>query len=98
MNGSPREKGTFISEEALRAFCQVAVEIERENGALLQLAEIIVRRWSYLAGAASRDMPLFPPEKIRLTERLGLVIYCSQPLSEGIKKQIVDKTRKALSL
>ncbi len=98
MNGSPREKETFISEETLQAFCQVAGEIESENGALLQLAEIIVCRWSYLAGVAGRDTPLFPPEKIRLTERLGLVVYCNRPLSDRIKKQIVEKTRKALSL
>ena len=77
MNESNAESGTSISE-LLVNFEKAAYALEQRYGVCIQLARIIGKRWSYLAGSILDRTPFQPSRRIKLNENCGLVIYCGE--------------------
>lgn len=98
MNGSERENVIFISEQALLRFSEAAADIASACGAWVQLARITGKRWEYVSGAAFEVIPSFPPERIILSDHVGIVLYPSRPLSQENKKKIVTLVREAVGV
>jgi hypothetical protein len=68
------EKETSISKENLIEKLHYAAKLVKEKyGVSIWFAEIMGRRWSYLAGQKEGEISLLPLERIELNERFGIV-------------------------
>jgi len=89
--------GISISKEVLKAdFERVAQNILDAYGVDLCLAEIMGRRWSYIAGRKKGGNAFSPPQRIRLTGRFGIVSdgWERIPASEGTL--LIESLKKAV--
>ncbi len=67
-------KETSISKENLIEKLHYAAKLVKEKyGVSIWFAEIMGRRWSYLAGQTEGEPSLLPPERIELNNRFGAV-------------------------
>ncbi len=67
-------KGTSISKENLTGkLARVADLVKKEYGVNIWFAEILGKRWSYIAGQREGEISLFPSDRIRLNKRFGIV-------------------------
>ncbi len=69
------EKETSISKGIIIAFNQKAKEIKNKYSLNLQLVEIFHSRWSYVAGHIDKNQVNLPPVKLKLTDKIGVLIY-----------------------
>ena len=74
MSGLKKEKETSISE-LIQEFKRISLPIEEKYRVSVQLVRISGRRWSYIAGKETDNFSLAPAERIRLNEKLGVVVY-----------------------
>jgi len=82
MNAPLGENAISISDEALR---RLAGSVEAACPAVAALPARIVggRRWAALPGAGRFDLPLRPPERIRLSAEAGLIVYGFADLNDA---------------
>ena len=71
--------GTFTSDQK-KAVEQKLDRLNTEYGVVIDLVEVIGRRWSYLAGKSGDDVALMPVQRLELTGSFGAVIYTPQLL------------------
>ncbi len=81
-------RGTYTSE----LLNEISKEIKEKFGVCVWFAEILGRRWSYIAGEKSDDL-FMPPERIKINDRLGVVIECEdekklEDVIEFLKKRL----------
>lgn len=81
------EKEISISNIHAR-FNLFAADARRLYGAVCQLAEIRGSRWSFAAGEKGGDMPACLPEKIRLNEHSGIIVYGWDKLPGTVRQEI----------
>lgn len=68
------EKETSTSKENLIVrFVSTADLIKKRYDADIWFAEILGKRWSYIAGSKEEGIPFSPPERIELGNRFGMV-------------------------
>ena len=67
-------KETSTSEENLiESLANLAGIVKKKHGVSIWFAEILGRRWSYIAGQKEFEMSLLPTVRIELNERFGVV-------------------------
>ncbi len=71
---------------------EISKEIKEKFGVCVWFAEILGRRWSYIAGEKSDDL-FIPPERIKINDRLGVVIECED---EEKLKDVIEFLKKRL--
>ena|GEM_PF-2966266 len=81
------ERGTFTSE-AIKEFNGLSGLIREKYGVIVHLAEIRGSRWSYAAGKNTGEIPVSSPERVKLNERSGVIIYRRQKPFPGEKEKI----------
>lgn len=89
--------GISTSRERLKAhFDRTAQRIRDTYGVDIWFAEIMGRRWSYIAGRREEGGALSPPRRIELTGRFGIVSdgWNRIPADEG--EAIVASLKKAV--
>jgi len=69
------EKETSISKNIIRDFNKKAEEIRSDYSLNLQLVEIFGSRWSYVAGYIDKSEVNLPPAKLKLTDKMGILVY-----------------------
>jgi hypothetical protein len=87
------EKETSISKGIIQAFNKKAEEVENEYSLNLQLVEISGSRWSYVAGYIDKTTINLPPAKLKLTDKIGILIYngTRDPLvTAKIKRELLE--------
>lgn len=68
------EKETSTSKEDLiKKLIYVANLVKEKYNVSIWFAEILGKRWSYIAGQKEGEISLLPPERIELNERFGIV-------------------------
>ncbi len=80
-------RGTYTSD----VLNEISKEVKEKFGVCVWFAEILGRRWSYIAGEKSDDL-FMPPERIKIDDRLGVVIECED--EEKLKDVIEFLKRK----
>ncbi len=81
-------RGTYTSE----ILNEISKEVKEKFGVCVWFAEILGRRWSYIAGEKSDDL-FMPPERIKINDRLGVVIECED---EEKLKEVIEFLKKRL--
>ena len=74
-------KGTYTSD----LLNKISKEVKEKFGVSVWFAEIMGRRWSYIAGEKAEDDLFLPPERIQLSDKLGLVIEGEANVEEIVK-------------
>ena len=90
-------KETSTSREALRSYLDEKSRYIRDvYGIDICFVEIIGRRWSYLAGRKGETLSPFPPRRITLTDRFGIVSdgWENIPVDQG--EIIISSLKEAL--
>ena len=90
------EKEISISKGIIIAFSKKAEEIQSEYSLNLQLVEIFGSRWSYVAGYIDKSEVNLPPFRLKLTEKIGVLVYgdIRDPLIMAkIEKELLELTR-----
>ncbi len=80
------EKETSISKDIIIVFNQKAQEIKDKYSLNLQLVEIFGSRWSYVAGYIDKNRVNLPPVKLKLTDKIGVLIYNGNQTSLVLEK------------
>jgi len=89
--------GISTSREDLKRFLdRTAQQILDTYGVEVWFAEIMGRRWSYLAGRKQGGATLLPPHRIELTGRYGLVSDGWERIPAGRGEAIVSSLREAI--
>ncbi len=89
-------KETYTSEfsgEFLDELARISEEVRKKYGVCVWFAEILGRRWSYIAGEKGEEDIFMPPHRVQLGERLGAVIECGDLPEEKIN-EIVSFLKK----
>ncbi len=71
---------------------ELAEKIWKEFGVSVWFAEIIGKRWSYVAGSVSSE--ILPSLRFKINENLGLVIECD---SEELATKIFNYVKSILN-
>ena len=90
------EKETSISKDIIIAFTKKAQEIQSGYSLNLQLVEIFGSRWSYVAGYIDKSEVHLPPVKLKLTDKIGILVYgdIRDPLIMAkIERELLGLTR-----
>lgn len=87
------ERETFTFKEGLKVYLnQMAQRMMETYGVDVWFAEIMGKRWSYIAGRKKeKDVALLPPRRIELTGRFGIV-------SDGWERVPTDEAEIIISL
>ena len=68
------EKETSTSKgDLIKKLIYVADLVKEKYNVSIWFAEILGKRWSYIAGQKEGEISLLPPERIELNERFGIV-------------------------
>ena len=88
---------TSISREALKLYLdQTAQHIGKAYGVDVWFAEIMGRRWSYIAGRKEQGTSLLPPRRIELTGRFGIVSNGWENIPADEIKRLIASMREAV--
>jgi hypothetical protein len=91
------EKGTSTSKESLIArLVSTVSHVKEQYGVDIWFAEILGKRWSYIAGSTQGGDSLLPPERIELSERFGLVSDGWSQIPAGEREKIVSSLKEAV--
>ncbi len=87
--------GTSTSEDLRRYLEDLARVVAVKFRVKVWFAEILGRRWSYIAG--EREDTFLPPVKVQLTEKMGVVLIGvhSHGQVEEVKNFILSQLRTA---
>ena len=89
--------GTSTSRKLLTGYLdQVAQRIQETYGVHVWFAEIMGRRWSYIAGRKEEEPSLLPPRRIELTGRFGIVSDGWENIQADESEIIVSLLREAI--
>ena len=72
---------------------RIAEEVRERFGVGVWFAEVLGRRWSFIAGEMNEEL-FFPPKKVRLGS-LGVVIECEAENVEEIVSFITSRLKEA---
>ena len=90
-------KGISTSKENLIEKLHYAAKLVKEKyGVSIWFAEIMGRRWSYLAGQTEGEPSLLPPERIELNNRFGVVSDKWENIPVNERKQIISSLKETL--
>ncbi|MDD5723162.1 MAG: hypothetical protein PHY29_05410 [Syntrophales bacterium] len=90
-------RGISFSREALIGdLDQMAQRIQETYGVKVRFAEIMGRRWSYIAGRKEDGISLFPSRRIELTDRFGLVSDGWENILADEREAIVSSLRETI--
>jgi hypothetical protein len=95
------ERETYTSEfskDFLDKLSEISREIKEKFGVCVWFAEILGRRWSYIAGEKGEEDLFMPPERVQLSERLGAVIECGDIPEDKLDEIISFLRRKVEEL
>lgn len=85
------EKETSTSKEKLiKKLIYVTNLVKEKYNVSIWFAEILGKRWSYIAGQKEVEISLLPPERIELNKQFGIV-------SDGWHKIPVNEREKLIS-
>ncbi len=87
---------TYTSE-FLEKLSLISKEVKEKFGVTVWFAEILGKRWSYIAGEKSDDI-FMPPERIKLSERLGAVVEFDEISDEELEEIVKFLREKVKSL
>ncbi|RKY41453.1 MAG: hypothetical protein DRP85_06240 [Candidatus Makaraimicrobium thalassicum] len=82
------EKETFTSDDAMPRFNELSDSIWKKYGVIVQLAEVRGNRWSYVAGQDTDCIPVSHPERVKLNERAGVIIYYRDGRDQCVRNEI----------
>lgn len=88
-----REKETFTSD-FLQKFSELAELLEKKCKVVIQLAQVLGKRWSYLSGITCKQEDMSPPERIKIHNNLGVIIYNWSTLSMEERRDILETVKK----
>ncbi|RUM35139.1 MAG: hypothetical protein DSY33_00335 [Archaeoglobus sp.] len=75
---------TYTSEFLEKLTC-ISKEVKEKFGVAVWFAEILGRRWSYIAGEKAEEDLFLPPERVQLSDRLGVVIEGEANVEEIVR-------------
>ncbi len=88
---------TSISREALIASLnKISETIKNQYGVSLCFVEIFQRRWSYIAGVQEENSSFFPPARIKVNERFGIIADRWNDLPEKVRDQLTALLRDTM--
>ncbi|MBN1233746.1 MAG: hypothetical protein JXA60_10375 [Candidatus Coatesbacteria bacterium] len=67
---------------------KLLLDIEDKFNVTLYLASIHGKRWEFISGTRTREIPLSQPFRISISEEMGLVIYGWYELDDTKKREI----------
>lgn len=91
------EKETSISEDKLiEKLNQVAAFVKKKYGIHIRFAEILGKRWSYIAGE-KEDIFILPlTERIKVNERFGLIADRWEEIPERERNNLFSLLQRML--
>mgnify|MGYP001068509008 CR=1 FL=1 len=88
------EKGTSTSKKNLIEKLHYAAKLVKEKyGVSIWFAEIMGKRWSYLAGQTEGETSPLPPERIELNNRFGVVSDRWEDIPVNERERIVSSLK-----
>ncbi|NOY79139.1 MAG: hypothetical protein GXO76_14900 [Calditrichaeota bacterium] len=86
-----------FNESFLAAFLEIAEAVKSEFGVYLQVAEILGKRWSFVAGEPEGSTFL-PSKRLMLNEHLGLIAENWEVLPREKQEEILSVLREKLAV
>ncbi len=80
-------KETFTSD-TIAEFRALSDTIGEKYGIVVHLAAVRGSRWSHAAGKNTTDIPVLPPERLKLNERMGVIIYYGHDVSRRVMDEV----------
>ncbi len=92
------EKETCIFRQTLTGYLNwTARYIQETYGVNVWFAEIMGRRWSYIAGSRGEESSLSPPSRIEITDRFGLVSDGWENIPSDESEAIISRLRETIT-
>jgi hypothetical protein len=91
------EKGTSTSKENLIVRLVSAADlIKKKYDVDIWFAEILGKRWSYIAGSKEEGIPFSPPERIELGNRFGMVSDGWHKIPAEDKERLISSLKETV--
>ncbi|NQT09715.1 MAG: hypothetical protein HQ573_00890 [Desulfobacteraceae bacterium] len=91
------EKETSTSKEDLiKKLIYVADLVKEKYNVSIWFAEILGKRWSYIAGQKEGEISLLPPERIELSERFGIVSDMWERIPVNERKKLISSLKETI--
>jgi hypothetical protein len=91
------EKGTSTSKENLTVrLVSAANLIKKKYDVDIWFAEILGKRWSYIAGSKEKGIPFSPPKRIELGNRFGMVSDGWHKIPTKDKERLISSLKETV--